>query len=193
MHFLLAAADAAGPWALPFCEGSPHWFCRTHDDLQGLNPSHLVFMMIPFWITVFVVAKFAVKPILHVIEEREKRTIGARAEAEDFEKRFNERMTAYDTRLADARQKASDERARTRALAAAQVEKILSGARGDASKTVDDVRSAVATERTKAREDLKKQAETLATDLAGKALGRELGSGGTGAPAGGGARTGART
>ena len=175
MHFLLASAEAAGPWALPWCEGSSHWFCRTHDNLQGLNPSHLVFMMIPFWITVFVVSRFAVKPILHVIEEREKRTIGARAEAEDFEKKFNERMTAYETRLADARQKASDERSRTRALAAVQVEKILSAARADASKTVDDVRGSVATERTKAREELKKQAETLANDLAGKALGRDLG------------------
>lgn len=183
MHFLLASAEAAGQWALPWCEGSSHWFCRTHDDLQGLNPSHLVFMMVPFWITVVVVSKFAVKPLLQIIEQREARTVGARAEAADFETRFNERMAAYDLRLADARQKASDERARTRGLAAAQVEKILSAARADASSTVDNVRRAVATERTKAREDLKKQAEALATDLAGKALGRELGGAGSrGAP-----------
>lgn len=185
MHFLLASAQNAGDWALPWCEGSSHWFCTTHPELQGLNPSHLVFMMIPFWITVIVVSKLAIKPLLHVIEEREHRTQGARAEAADFEAKFNEKLAAYEARLAETRQKAADERGRIRATTAIEVDKILTAARTDAAAAVDQVRSAINVERTKAREELKTQAEALGRELAAKALGREVvgTSGGTRAPA----------
>lgn len=174
MHFLLASAQNAGEWALPWCEGSTSWFCTTHPDLQGLNPSHLLFMMVPFWITVIVVSKLAVKPLLKVIEDREHRTQGARAEAADYEAKFNEKLAAYEARLAETRQKAADERGRIRATTAVEVDKILGTARADAASAVEQVRSAIDVERTKAREDLKTQAEALARELAAKALGREV-------------------
>ena len=189
MHVLLAASSPE--FALPWCAGSEHWFCQTYPGLQNLNPSHLVFMMIPFWITVFVVAKFAVGPLLHVIEEREKKTVGARAEAAEFETKFNERLTAYEKRLAETRQKANEERGKIRAGAASEVDKLLTAAREDAAKAVDQVRVAIDAERTKARAELNKQAETLAAELAGKALGREIGGAAGGARSGGSARTGA--
>ena len=188
---VLAAASAAR-WDLPWCAGSEHWFCRTHTELQGLNPSHLVMMVIPFWITVFVVWNKAIKPLLHVIEEREARTEGARAEAADFEAKFNERLKAYEARVAEARQKASDERGRIRAGATAEVDKILTAAREDATKAIEQVRAGITVERTKAADDLKKQAESLAAELAGKALGRDLaGTSAASRPAG--ARTEARS
>lgn len=174
MHVLLASAETAGDWALPWCEGSSHWFCQTYPDLQGLNPSHLVFMMIPFWITVVVVSKLAIKPLIRVMEEREKRTQGARAEAADYEAKFNEKLAAYEARLAETRQKAADERGRLRAATALEVDKLLGAAREDAAKAVDQVRAAIDVERTKAREDLKNQAEALASELAAKALGRDV-------------------
>lgn len=188
---VLAAANTA-EWDLPWCAGSEHWFCQTHAGLQNLNPSHLVVMMIPFWITVFVVWNKAVKPLLHVIEEREARTVGARAEAADFEVKFNERLTAYEARLAEARQKAGEERARIRAIAAAEVDKVLTAAREDASKAIEQVRAGIGVERTKAADDLKKQAESLASELAEKALGRDV-SGGAGAARAAGARSEARS
>lgn len=171
---VLAAATAA-EWDLPWCVGVDNFFCTTHTDLQGLNPSHLVVMVIPFWITVFVVWTKAIKPLLHVIEEREARTEGARAEAADFEAKFNERLKAYESRVAEARQKASDERGRIRAGAAAEVDKILGAAREDAAKAIEQVRAGITVERTKAADELKKQAESLAAELAGKALGRDVG------------------
>lgn len=188
----LLLAEAAH-FDLPGCVNNASWFCKTYDDLQGLNPSHLVFMMIPFWITVIVVSRLAVKPLLHVFEEREKRTSGARAEAAEFETKFNDRLKTYEARIAESRQKASDERAKIRASAAQEVDKVLTAAREDAAKAVDQVRSAIDAERTKARSELTKQAETLAAELAGKALGRDVGTAGAGGArsGGGAARTGA--
>jgi F-type H+-transporting ATPase subunit b len=174
MHFLLASAQNAGDWALPWCEGSSNWFCTSHPALQDLNPSHLVFMMVPFWVTVVVVSKLAIKPLLRVIEEREHRTQGARAEAADYEAKFNEKLAAYEARLAETRQKAADERGRIRATTAVEVDKILGAARADATTAVEQVRSAIDVERTKAREELKTQAESLARELATKALGRDV-------------------
>lgn len=187
----LLLAEAAH-FDLPGCVNNASWFCKTYDDLQGLNPSHLVFMLIPFWITVIVVSRLAVKPLLHVFEEREKRTLGARAEAAEFETKFNERLKTYEARIAESRQRASDERAKIRAAAAVEVDKILTAAREDAGKAVDQVRTSIEAERVKARAELTKQAETLASELAAKALGREIGAAaGGGARSGGAARTGA--
>ena len=192
MHFLLAAATAATEWTVPGCAGSSHWFCQTHESLQGLNPSHLVFMAIPFWVTVLVVSKLAIQPLLKVAEEREARTDGARAEAAELEAKFNERLQAYESRLAETRQRAADERAEIRASATAEAEKILGAARDEAAKAVEKVRLEVESERTKARAELAKQAETLAAELAGKALGREIAPG-TASSRGPAARTEARS
>lgn len=166
-HLLLAASAATS-------DPSAHWFFRTYPEFQGLNPSHLVFLLVPFWITVFFVSRFAVRPLMHVLEEREAKTEGARAEAADFEAKFNEKLKAYEARLAETRQKASDERARIRQSAAVEVEKILGAARDEATKAVDDVRAGIDAERGKAREELKKSAEALAAELASKALGRDV-------------------
>lgn len=188
---VLAAATGAQEWDLPWCVGVDNFFCNTHQDLQGLNPSHLVVMVIPFWITVFVVWTKAIKPLLHVIEQREARTEGARAEAADYEAKFNERLKAYETRVGEARQKAAEERGRIRAAATAEVDKVLTAAREDAAKSIEQVRAGIAVERTKAADDLKKQAESLASELAAKALGREVSGAAPGGPRQTGARTGA--
>ncbi len=158
----------------PLCEG---WFCQTHADLQNLNPSHLVIMMLPFWVSLYFVNRWAVQPLRRVIEEREEKTEGARAEAAELEGKFKDRLAAWEARLAETRSIAKDERQRIRKEQGAEEEKILGAAREDASKVVDDVRAAIDTERTRVRSELKKQAETLAKELAEKALGREIGPG----------------
>ena len=172
------------------------WFFKTYETLGGLptlglNPSHLVFMMVPYIVTTVFVYHVAIKPILHVIEAREARTEGARAEAAELEEKFTERLKAYEARLALTRQTAADERARIRKEGGAQEEKILHAAHAEAAKAVDDVRAVVATKRERVRADLRKQAEQLAHELAEKALGREIGSGSTAAGRAGSGRAGA--
>ena len=166
-HVLAAAASEMAP----LCEG---WFCQTYPQFQGLNPSHLVIMMIPFWISLFLVNKWAVQPLRRVLEEREARTEGARAEAADFESKFKDRLAAWESRLAETRAIAKEERQRIRKDQAAEEERILGTARDEAAKIVDEVRAAIDAERVRVRGELKKQAEALARELATAALGREI-------------------
>ncbi|HVO30513.1 MAG TPA: ATP synthase F0 subunit B [bacterium] len=173
MSVLILASEAiaeasAGPW-----------WSKTYPEFLGLNPSHVVFMMVPFWVSLISTWFLAIKPVMKVIEEREHRTEGARAEAAELEIKFNERLSAYETRLNETKQKAAEERQRIRKEAIAAEEKILSAARTDAAKELEKVRSAVEAERTRVRAELGTQAEALARELATKALGRDLGAAGT--------------
>lgn len=176
----LAAAAAAGEAGI-WCDS---WFCQTWPEYQGVNFSHIVFMAVPFFVSLVVLYTLAIKPLMKVIEEREHRTEGARAEAAELEAKFNERLVAYEARLAETRQKAADERSAVRKQASVEEERVLSSARNDASKVVEDVRVAVESERVRVRADLRRQAETLAQELAEKALGREFGTAKTAARAG---------
>lgn len=174
--------------AAPITSSSDHWFFKSYPEYLGANPSHIAFMMIPFFVTVVVVYHLAIKPLMHVLEEREHRTLGAREEAAELEGKFNERLKAWEARLAETRAKSAEERARIRKEAIAEEEKVLNAARNDAQTAVNEVRAQVETERVRVRADLRKQAEALAHELAEKALGREIAGGGTGA-----SRQGART
>lgn len=155
----------------PLCDG---WFCQTYEQFQGLNPSHLVLMMVPFWVSLYFVNRWAVQPLRHVIEEREHKTEGARAEAAELETKFKERLSAWETRLGETRALAKEERQKIRKIQAAEEEKILGVARDEAAKVVDEVRVSIEQERVRVRSELKKQAETLANELAEKALGRPI-------------------
>ncbi len=167
---LLIASAAAASEATP-------WWNTTYADLQGLNPLHLAIMAGVFWTTLFFVARFAIRPLLHVIEAREAQTKGAREEAADLESKLNERLKVYESRLAETRQLASEERARIRALAASEVGSRLAAARNEATVVVEQVRSSVEAERTRVRAELSKQAEALAEELVEAVLGREVSSG----------------
>ncbi len=165
------------------------WAVFDHDyaQFQNINPFHIVLMMIPFWWTVVFTWQLAIKPLVKVIEERENRTLGARAEAADFETRFNERHKAYEERLASTRKQAAEERARARRETEALAEKALGRAREEAGRTLETVRGEIGAERARVSSELKRHAAELAHELAEKALGREIPS------AGGSKRGGARS
>ncbi len=164
--FIAAEAIATG--------GSDSWFFKTYPEFLNLNPSHVIFMMVPFWVTVVSTWFLAIKPILHVLEERESRTQGARTEAAELEVRFNEKLKAYEDRLNATKQKALDERMAIRKIAIEEEGKILGAAHDASSAEVEKVRKEVDAERTRVRSELGATAELLARELAEKALGREI-------------------
>lgn len=178
--------------AVPAAAEGGSWFTKTYPEFLGLNPSHIVFMMVPFWVSVMSLWFLAIKPILHVIEERETRTEGARAEAADLEVKFNERLAQYEARLNEAKAKAAEDRQKIRKDASIEEEKILGAARDASAAEVEKVRKEVEAERVRVRAELLKTAEVLARELAEKALGRDL-TGATGTKSGAPAQTGVRS
>ena len=154
------------------------WFFKTYEQYQGVNPSHIAYMMVWFWVSLIAFWLIAGKRLVQVIEERESRTEGARAEAAEFESKFNDRLKAYEERVAAARGQATEERNRIRRDATAEESNVLSAARDEATKVVEQVRAQIEQERTRVRGELKAQAEKLAVEMAEKALGRDLGGAG---------------
>ena len=59
----------------------------------------LVWMLISFGLVLFVLKKFAWKPILNGLEEREKRIADAIKKAEDSNKQASEIMAKFDSKV----------------------------------------------------------------------------------------------
>jgi len=136
----------------------------------------LIFIMVCFWVTLWLVYRFLIRPVGSVIAERSRRIEDAQQEwsAKNEEylaavARVEEGVTAAARDAAkiraDARQRAMDDRQAT-----------LEAARARADERLAEVLAALDKETDDARADLRRSAEELARLLAGRLLGRELAS-----------------
>jgi F0F1-type ATP synthase membrane subunit b/b' len=134
----------------------------------------LVFVMLCFWVTLWLVHRYLIGPVGGVIEERRRRIDGAQQEwtAKNEEHlaaiaRVEEAMTAAAQEAAgvrsDARQQAMDARQQT-----------LDAARHRADERLLAALESLDREADAARNELRRRAEELAQMLAGRVLGREV-------------------
>jgi len=113
-------------------------------------------------------------PMLKLFEEREKRTDGAKLQARKVDERSATALTKYEEEMAKARAAANAERDKIRAEGVKREQEILGNVRSLTSKAVEDGKRAAHAEAERARAGLKSEATTLARDLAGRVLGREV-------------------
>jgi F-type H+-transporting ATPase subunit b len=130
--------------------------------------------MVVFAALVVVLEPLLFRPVLNLFEEREKRTEGARAEARDMQARAGELLVKYETELERINRVAAEERDRARSETARLEAEILDEARASATEIVEQGRAQIHDEVNKIRFDLGKASERLATEIAGRVLGREV-------------------
>jgi F-type H+-transporting ATPase subunit b len=134
----------------------------------------LVLVMLCFWMTLWLVYRFLIRPVGTVVDERRRRIDDAQQEwtAKNEEQlaaiaKVEEELTSAAKEAAgvrsEIRQKALDERQATLDAARAQADERLVSALGDLEKVADS-----------ARDELRRRAEELAKMLAGRLLGREV-------------------
>jgi F0F1-type ATP synthase membrane subunit b/b' len=134
----------------------------------------LVLVMLCFWMTLWLVYRFLIRPVGAVVDERRHRIDDAQQEwtATNEEQlaaiaKVEEELTGAAKEAAGARaeirQTALDERQSTLDAARAQADERLTAALGDLEQEADA-----------ARDELRRRAEELARMLAGRLLGREV-------------------
>lgn len=148
----------------------------AHASEGGLQiipePKRLIALLILFVILVPVLNSLLFKPLLGVLDEREKRIDGARARATDLAQQAATLVARHD----DAIRKA-------RATAHAEQVRVIEEARGQHHSTVGDARSAAETEIAGARAELARatasvraslgaESEPIAREIAARLLGR---------------------
>lgn len=129
-----------------------------------------------FLILVFILAKFAYKPLLKVMEDR-KAKIAGDLEAADKAKADAEAVKAeYAAKLADAKAEAQAIIDNARKTAAAAHDKIMADTKAEQEQVIAAAKESIALEQKKAMEQVRAQVIELSMAVAGKIVEQKLGS-----------------
>ena len=136
----------------------------------------LIAQILNFLFLVFVLAKFAYKPLLNIMEER-KNKIAADLEAADAAKAEAEAVKSeYAAKLADARQEAQAIVEAARKSAQAAHDKIMAETKAEQDQVVAAAKEAIELEKQKALADVRAQVISLSMIAASKIVEQKLGS-----------------
>jgi F-type H+-transporting ATPase subunit b len=143
-----------------------------------LTPSFglLLWTLLAFLIVLFILKKFAWKPILNSLKERENTIADSLATAERVRAEMSQLKSENEALLAKAR----EERAQLLKEARDTKDRIISEAKEqakvEANKIVLDAQAAIQQQKMAALTDVKNQVGTLVIEVAEKVLRRELGN-----------------
>ncbi len=136
----------------------------------------LIAQILNFLFLVFILAKFAYKPLLNIMEER-KNKIASDLEAADAAKAEAEAVKAeYAAKLADARQEAQAIIENARKTAQAAHDKIMAETKAEQDQVVAAAKETIALEKQKALADVRAQVISLSMVAASKIVEQKLGS-----------------
>jgi F-type H+-transporting ATPase subunit b len=136
----------------------------------------LILIMVCFWLTLWLVSRFLIRPVGAVVADRRRRIDNAQQE---WASRNEEHLAAV-ARVEDELQGAARDAAKRRADARQQAmddrNLALETARARADEHLGGVLESLGKDSEAARGELRRRAEELARQLAGRLLGREMSS-----------------
>jgi F-type H+-transporting ATPase subunit b len=136
----------------------------------------IIWTLLAFLVVLFILKKFAWKPILNALKERETTIADSLATAERVKAEMSQLKSENEALLAKAR----EERAQLLKEARDTKDRIISEAKEqakiEANKIVIDAQAAIQQQKMAALTDVKNQVGTLVIEVAEKVLRRELGN-----------------
>lgn len=139
---------------------------------MNITPNFLVVFLqaIPFLLTVFALYKIILKPMLAYLDARTAATEGARNDAARFLAQAEAQTNEYEQRLSSARAEVTALRATRRKEAMTAYNVTMDAARKEAQGQINEALSALESDRTTARAELRTTATTLANQITGRIL-----------------------
>ena len=136
----------------------------------------LLFVMVCFWVTLWLVQRFLIRPVGAVADERQRRLDDAQQEWAAKNEEHLAAVARVEDELGGAAREAGKVRAEARQKAMDKRQKGLADARARADERLIAVLDSLEHEAEAARAELRQQAEALARLRAGRLLGREIAS-----------------
>ncbi len=127
-----------------------------------------------FLVLLVVLKPLLFDPMLRLFEERERRIDGAKLLARKIDEKSAGAQTKYEVEMQKARTAANAEREALRSEGVKAENEILARVRATTAKTLEEGRRRLQTEMGSARGALQAESATLAKELAGRVLGREV-------------------
>ena len=129
-----------------------------------------------FLVLVFVLAKFAYKPVVRIMEERKNKIAGDLESAEKAKAEAEANKAEYMEKLANAKQEAQAIIDNARKTAQTAHDKIMADTKAEQDQVVASAKEAIALEKKKAMDDIRAQVINLSMIAASKIVEQKLGS-----------------
>jgi len=136
----------------------------------------LIFVMVCFWVTLWLVHRYLIRPVGAVVGDRRRRIDDAQQEWAAKNEEYLAAVARVEEEVAQAARDSAKIRAVARETAMTERQATLDNARARADERLLGVLDTMEKETDAARQDLRRRAEDLARLLAGRLLGRELAS-----------------
>ena len=134
----------------------------------------ILWTLVAFGIVFFILAKYAWKPILKSLDEREKNISDSILSAENMKKEMAQMHSENEALLAKAREERSQMMREAKEMRDKIIQDAKEQARKETNKIVADAQSVINQQKMAAITDLKNQVGTLVLEVSEKVLRREL-------------------
>lgn len=143
-------------------------------ETLGIRPTQLIIQILGFLFLFLGLAKFLWKPILGMMEQREKEVRDIYDNAEQAEKDARDLKAKYETKVVKIEEEAQAKLADAVHKGNTLAEEIVASARKEADMEREKAMNAIREEASQARRGLRDYAVGLSFDLAGRVLEKEV-------------------
>lgn len=140
----------------------------------GFEFPKFLWQLVNFLILLFILKKFAYKPMLNMLDERKKSIEDAINNAETAKNEAEKLRKEYESRLAEAKQEAQSVIAKATKLGEEMKNEIITNAQNEANKAIQRAQEEIAIEKDQAIAALRDEVAILAIMAAGKVLGKTI-------------------
>lgn len=147
---------------------------KIFQDLVTFAPWTFIFQICNLLILTAGIKHFLFKPVQEILAKRKEQIEASYVEAEKAEGDAQAMKTEYETRLASAKEEASDIVRSATARATARSEEMVNTARAEAAAIRSKADAEIERERQRAAGELKNDISELALELAGRVVEKEI-------------------
>ncbi len=134
----------------------------------------LLVQIINFLVLMFILNIVLYKPLMNIMEERQRRIDETNNEARILEETIEKKIADYEERLRQARSEAVEQREEIKQQGVDAAKGILAQARNEVSEMIQGFKAKVESEKEEALKTLKRQTFQIAVEIAEKVLGRSV-------------------
>ena len=140
----------------------------------GFDFTKFMWQIANFLVLMFLLKKFAYKPVLNMLDERRKSIEDAINNAETAKTEAEKMRKQYEAHLAEAKQEAQDIIAKATKLGEEMKNEIVANAQSEATKAIQRAQDEISREKDQAIAALRDEVAVLAVMAAGKIIGKAI-------------------
>jgi len=143
-------------------------------DALGINGSALIVQLLAFLILVFLLGRYAYRPIVNALDQRSERVRASMEQADRIERQLAETETRNQQIMTEARREAQQIIAQAREVGARQIAQARDAAREEADKQLQLSLAQLRAEEQRAKQELRQQYADLVIRAASRVVRQEL-------------------